>query len=380
MQQSRKIIHIDMDAFYAAIEQRDRPELRGKPVVVGGHPQKRGVVSTCSYEARRFGIHSAMPSRTAFKLCPHAIFLPPRFEVYQAVSAEIMGIFRTYTDLVEPLSLDEAYLDVTSNKRGLASATQLAREIKQQILAQTGLTASAGVSFNKFLAKLASDYHKPDGLTVVTPQQASQFLAAMPIEKFFGVGKVSAARLKEQGIVTGADVKRLSEEQLQAMFHKQGSMLYRYARGEDDRLVQPTRIRKSVSKETTFAHDVQDRDLILHTLEQLAAQVEQRLSSIGAQGKTITLKLKWSNFQQLTRSISFEAPTRDALIVMHSLRSMLAQLDYEQHSAEKYVRLVGVSLSNLVFNEVNSQQHHYYIPSLWEHDKPFEIQQEHKDK
>jgi DNA polymerase IV len=291
-----------------------------------------------------------------------------------------MGIFRTYTDLVEPLSLDEAYLDVTSNKRGLASATQLAREIKQQILAQTGLTASAGVSFNKFLAKLASDYHKPDGLTVVTPQQSSQFLAAMPIEKFFGVGKVTAARLKEQGIVTGADVKRLSEEQLQAMFHKQGSMLYRYARGEDDRLVQPTRIRKSVGKETTFAHDVQERDLILHTLEQLAAQVEQRLSSIGAQGKTITLKLKWSNFQQLTRSISFEAPTRDALVVMHSLRSMLAQLDHEQHSAEKYVRLVGVSLSNLVFNEVNSQQHHYYTPSLWEHDKPFEIKQEHKVK
>lgn len=373
MQQSRKIIHIDMDAFYAAIEQRDRPELRGKPVVVGGHPQKRGVVSTCSYEARRFGIHSAMPSRTAFNLCPHAIFLPPRFEIYQAVSAEIMGIFRTYTDLVEPLSLDEAYLDVTSNKRGLASATQLAREIKQQILAQTGLTASAGVSFNKFLAKLASDYHKPDGLTVVTPQQASQFLAAMPIEKFFGVGKVTAARLKEQGIVTGADVKQLSEEQLQAMFHKQGSMLYRYARGEDDRLVQPTRIRKSVGKEITFAHDVQDRDLILHTLEQLAAQVEQRLSSIGAQGKTITLKLKWSDFKQLTRSISLEAPTRDALIVMHSLRSMLAQLDYEQHSAEKYVRLVGVSLSNLIFNEAISQQHHYYTPSLWEHDKPFEI-------
>lgn len=373
MQQSRKIIHIDMDAFYAAIEQRDRPELRGKPVVVGGHPQKRGVVSTCSYEARRFGIHSAMPSRTAFNLCPHAIFLPPRFEIYQAVSAEIMGIFRTYTDLVEPLSLDEAYLDVTSNKRGLASATQLAREIKQQILAQTGLTASAGVSFNKFLAKLASDYHKPDGLTVVTPQQASQFLAAMPIEKFFGVGKVTAARLKKQGIVTGADVKQLSEEQLQAMFHKQGSMLYRYARGEDDRLVQPTRIRKSVGKEITFAHDVQDRDLILHTLEQLAAQVEQRLSSIGAQGKTITLKLKWSDFKQLTRSISLEAPTRDALIVMHSLRSMLAQLDYEQHSAEKYVRLVGVSLSNLIFNEAISQQHHYYTPSLWEHDKPFEI-------
>jgi DNA polymerase-4 len=373
MQQSRKIIHIDMDAFYAAIEQRDRPELRGKPVVVGGHPQKRGVVSTCSYEARRFGIHSAMPSRTAFNLCPHAIFLPPRFEIYQAVSAEIMGIFCTYTDLVEPLSLDEAYLDVTSNKRGLASATQLAREIKQQILAQTGLTASAGVSFNKFLAKLASDYHKPDGLTVVTPQQASQFLATMPIEKFFGVGKVTAARLKEQGIVTGAGVKRLSEEQLQAMFHKQGSMLYRYARGEDDRLVQPTRIRKSIGKETTFAHDVQDRDLILHTLEQLAAQVEQRLSSIGAQGKTITLKLKWSDFKQLTRSISLEAPTRDALVVMHSLRSMLAQLDYEQHSAEKYVRLVGVSLSNLVFNEAISQQYHYYTPSLWEHDKLFEI-------
>ena len=368
MHQVRKIIHIDLDAYYAAIEQRDRPELRGKPVVVGGDPHKRGVVSTCSYEARRFGIHSAMPSRTAFKLCPHAIFLSPRFEVYQAVSAEIMQIFHSYTDLVEPISLDEAYLDVTTNKRHIASATLLAREIKQQIYAQTGLTASAGVSFNKFLAKLASDYQKPDGLMVVTPEQTTQFLDAMPIEKFFGVGKVTAARLKEQGIMTGADLKRLSEEQLRTWFHKQGTMLYRYARGEDDRPVQPARMRKSVGKETTFAQDIQDRDLLLRTLEQLAAQVEQRLSKMGAQGRTITLKVRWSNFQRCTRSISAATPTRDAQVIMRSLRSMFALLDHEQHAEERYVRLVGVSLSNLVFDDANSQQEGYSAPSLWETD------------
>jgi DNA polymerase-4 len=366
MHQVRKIIHIDLDAYYAAIEQRDRPELRGKPVVVGGDPHKRGVVSTCSYEARRFGIHSAMPSRTAFRLCPHAIFLSPRFEVYQAVSAEIMQIFHSYTDLVEPISLDEAYLDVTTNKRHIASATLLAREIKQQIYAQTGLTASAGVSFNKFMAKLASDYQKPDGLMVVTPEQATDFLDAMPIEKFFGVGKVTAAKLKEQGIMTGADLKQLSEEQLRTWFHKQGTMLYRYARGEDDRPVQPARMRKSVGKETTFAQDIQDRDLLLHTLEQLTAQVEQHLSKMGAQGRTITLKVRWSNFQRCTRSKSATTPTRDAQVIMRSLCSMLALLDHEQHAEARYVRLVGVSLSNLVFDVVNSQQEDYSAPSLWE--------------
>src|SRR2546428_2671716 len=220
MHEPRFILHIDLDAFYASIEQRDRPDLQGKPVIVGGSPDRRGVVSTASYEARRFGVHSAMPSRTAQQLCPEAIFLPPRFEVYRAVSQQIMAIFQAHTALVEPLSLDEAYLDVTAAVRDLAEAAQLAREIKRQIWEQTGLTASAGISYCKFLAKIASDRHKPDGLTVIPPEEAPAFLEALPIEKFFGVGKVTAAKLKELGIQTGSDLKHMGEERLRGLFGK----------------------------------------------------------------------------------------------------------------------------------------------------------------
>src|SRR5215467_10690375 len=219
-EKTRAILHIDLDAFYASVEQRDHPEYRGKPVIVGGSPDRRGVVATASYEARQFGVHSAMPSRTALRLCPSAIFLPARFEVYRAVSQQIMTIFRQYTSLVEPLSLDEAYLDVTATVGDLDEAVQLAREIKQRIQEQTRLTASAGVSYCKFLAKIASDRNKPDGLTVITPQEASAFLEALPIEKFFGVGKVTATRLRTQGIHTGADLKHLGEEQLRELLGK----------------------------------------------------------------------------------------------------------------------------------------------------------------
>jgi DNA polymerase IV len=363
MQRDRKIIHIDMDAFYAAIEQRDRSELRGKPVIVGGHPEKRGVVMTCSYEARKFGVHSAMPSRTAFKLCPHAIFLPARFEVYHAVSAQIMQILRTYTDLVEPMSLDEAYLDVSENAPDFSSAEQIAREIKRDILAQTQLTASAGVSFNKFIAKLASDYQKPDGLTVVAPEQAVSFLESIPIQKFLGVGKVTGAKLKELGISTGADLKRLSEEQLRTLFHERGSMLYAYVRGEDNRAVQPIHVRKSVGKEVTLQEDTADREQMVHILEHLAEQVAQRLKELGARGKTITLKVRWSNFQLITRSITVTTPMQDAPVMMQYLLPLLAKLD----GGDKSVRLLGVSLSNLLFINGTGQPEKLAAPSLWDY-------------
>jgi DNA polymerase-4 len=364
MQPIRKIIHMDMDAFYAAIEQRDRPELREKPVIVGGQPDKRGVVATCSYEARRFGIHSAMPSMTAFKRCPHAIFLPPRFDVYRGVSRQILQIFRTYTDLVEPLALDEAYLDVTENKLRQTSATLIARRIKHQIQEQTGLTASAGVSFNKFLAKLASDFQKPDGLTVVTPQHASQFLDATPIRKFFGVGKVTEARLKELGIQRGADLKQVSEEQLRSLFGERGSMLYNYVHGEDHREVLPIRTRKSVSKETTLETDSADHEQMVRVLQHLSEQVEKHLIELGIKGKTITLKLKWSDFQLITRSTTVPIAVQDAPTMMQHLLVLLAQLESEQ----KPVRLLGVSLSNLVPENAMDPQQIYTSRSLWDTD------------
>ncbi len=362
MQRDRKIIHIDMDAFYAAIEQRDRSELRGKPVIVGGHPEKRGVVMTCSYEARKFGVHSAMPSRTAFKLCPHAIFLPARFEVYRAVSAQIMQILRTYTDLVEPMSLDEAYLDVSENAPDFYTATQIAREIKRHIQSQTHLTASAGVSFNKFIAKLASDYQKPDGLTVVTPEQAASFLESIPIQKFLGVGKVTGAKLKELGISTGADLKRLSEEQLRTLFHERGSQLYAYVRGEDNRAVQPTHVRKSVGKEVTLQEDTADREQMVRILEHLAEQAARRLKELGVRGKTITLKVRWSDFQLITRSVTVTTPMQDAQEMMQYLRPLLAKLD----SGNRAVRLLGVSLSNLLFKNGTGQPEKVTAPSLWD--------------
>src|SRR6266852_8166126 len=253
------VLHVDLDAYYASIEQRDHPELRGKPVVVGGSPQSRRVVATCSYEARAFGVKSAMPAKTAYRLCPQAIFLPPRFEVYRAVSAQIMAIFKSVTSLVEPLSLDEAFLDLTSVVPGFPDALQLASAVKQRIRNETGLTASAGLSFNKFLAKLASDAHKPDGLTLITPEQAAAFLDALPIERFFGVGKVTAAALRERGILTGADLRRMNEEDLRALLGSRGSLLYRHVRAEDDRPVEPVRERKSVGKEITLERDLVDR-------------------------------------------------------------------------------------------------------------------------
>lgn len=360
-EKTRAILHIDLDAFYASVEQRDHPEYRGKPVIVGGSPDRRGVVATASYEARQFGVHSAMPSRTALRLCPSAIFLPARFEVYRAVSQQIMAIFHQHTSLVEPLSLDEAYLDVTATVRDLDEAVQLAREIKRQIREKTELTASAGVSYCKFLAKIASDRNKPDGLTVITPQEASAFLEALPIEKFFGVGKVTAARLRVLGIQSGADLKRLGEVRLHELLGKHGAQLYRYAYGEDNRPVEPVRIRKSVGKEVTLERDIRDRDEMEHILEKLATQVERRLVELGLAGKTLTLKVRWSNFDLVTRAVSRAQGFQQAKEMLPILHSQLSRLVDGKQS----VRLLGVIVSGLVSQEEIRRERQVVTPSLW---------------
>ena len=344
MQKIRKIIHIDMDAFYASVEQRDKPELRGKPVVVGGDPRGRGVVSACSYEARKFGIHSAMSCARAFRLCPHSVFLRPRFDAYQAVSAVIRGIFQEYTDLVEPLSLDEAFLDVTDNKKGMPSATQIAGEIRKKVYEKTGLTASAGVSFNKFLAKVASDFNKPDGMTVVTPGQADEFIDRLPIRKFFGVGKVTEKKMCKLGIRTGADLKKLTKSELVLHFGKPGNYFYEIAHGEDKRPVDSNRIRKSIGKETTFSDDIDDTEQMIEFLEHAALKIENLVEKYEVKWMTVTLKIKYSDFQSITRSITVEEPVTEAGTVMQHVRSLLCNTD----AGKKKVRLLGITVSNFL--------------------------------
>jgi len=339
----RIVLHIDLDAYYASIEQRDHPELRGKPVVVGGSREGRGVAATCSYEARAYGVRSAMPAKTAYRLCPQAIFLPPRFDVYRAVSAQIMAMFKSVTSLVEPLSLDEAFLDLTSVVCDFSDAVLLASAIKQRIRDETELTASAGLSFNKFLAKLASDAHKPDGLTVITLEQAPAFLDALPIEKFFGVGKVTAAALRKQGIQSGADLRQVSEERLRTLLGSRGSLLYQYVRAEDERPVEPVRERKSVGKETTLERDITDRDQMEAILANLAEQVEHRLTDLGLSAQTLSLKVRWSDFQLITRSISRTQGFRSAREMLPVLHTLLFQLGNQKRA----VRLLGVFVSNL---------------------------------
>ncbi len=361
---TRAILHLDLDAFYASIEQRDHPEYRGKPIIVGGSPDRRGVVATASYEARKYGVHSAMPSWTAYLLCPQAIFLPARFEVYHAVSQQIMTIFRQHTALVEPLSLDEAYLDVTAVAGDLDDAARLAKEIKRQIWEQTGLTASAGVSYCKFLAKIASDAHKPDGLTVISQKEAAAFLAALPIEKFFGVGKVTAAKLRELGIQTGADLKQLGEERLRDLFGKHGGQLYRYACGEDDRPVEPVRERKSVGKEVTLERDIRDRAEMERILEKLALQVEQRLAELGLAGRTVTLKVRWSSFELVTRACSRPQGFQSAQEMLPVLYLLLSRLI----DGKRAVRLLGVTVSILFSLNEMKQARQFITPSLWQHE------------
>ena len=340
----RKIIHIDMDAFYASIEQRDNPELRGKPVIVGGPPDSRGVVATCSYEARRYGVHSAMPSRTAYRLCPRAVFVRPRFDVYKQVSQQVREIFLEYTDLVEPLSLDEAYLDVTNNKKGICLATDVAKEILQKITQKTGLTASAGVSFNKFLAKVASEVNKPNGLTVVTPKKAAAFIDHLSIGKFYGVGKVTEQKMHDLGIKTGADLKKMSEEDLVKHFGKVGRFYYNIVRTIDDREVNPHRTRKSIGQERTLDQDIDDTNEMLRILEKMAVSLEEYMKKRQIKGRTISLKIKYFDFKSITRCITLEEPVYEAEIMMKAAAELLTKTE----AGKIKVRLLGISLSNLV--------------------------------
>ena len=341
MEMVRKIIHIDMDAFYASVEQRDDPALRGKPVVVGGSPQGRGVVAAASYEARKFGIRSAMPAAHALRLCPDVVFIRPRFDVYKQVSLQIREIFLEYTDLVEPLSLDEAYLDVTENKPGNPSATLIAREIKQKIRDRTGLTASAGVSFNKFLAKIASDLRKPDGLAIIHPQKASDFISRLPIGKFHGIGKATEAKMHRLGIENGADLRTWSKWDLNKHFGKVGTFYYNIARAIDERPVRTERIPKSIGKEKTFENDVGSVEWLAGFVGTLSEKVAERLQREGAEARTVTLKLRYDNFDSLTRSF-----TPGHLFTRASeIAEIAARLLKETEAGRRKVRLVGVTVS-----------------------------------
>ena len=336
----RKIIHIDMDAFYASIEQRDHPEYRGKPLAVG-YSGERGVVAAASYEARKFGVRSAMSSKVALSRCPQLIFVPGRHNVYRDVSNQIMEIFLEYTDIVEPLSLDEAYLDVTVNKKNMPSATIIARELKERIKDATGLTASAGVSINKFLAKIASDYKKPDGLFVITTKEAEAFVEGLKIEQFWGVGKVTAERMHRLGISTGADLKKFSEQELVNLFGKAGHLFYQNARAIDNREVQSDRIRKSIGAETTFQEDIQELEELKVRLKEVADEVWQRVSKRDFYGRTITLKIKYADFEQITRSKTMPWFVNDFNVFWQTAQNLLEIVD-----RTKKIRLIGLTVSN----------------------------------
>ena len=329
-----------MDAFFASIEQRDNADYKGKPLAVG-YAGARGVVAAASYEARRYGVRSAMASKTALRKCPHLIFVMPRFEVYKSVSRQIMEIFHEYTDLVEPLSLDEAFLDVTENHKQMASATQIAQEIKQKITDTVGLTASAGVSFNKFLAKIASDYNKPNGLFVVKPKDAERFVETLAIEQFFGVGKVTAERMHQLGIKTGADLKQWSEQGLVANFGKAGHMYYQNARAIDNRSVESQRIRKSVSSETTFAIDIDRFEEIVPELEKLTHEVIDYVNKKDFKGRTVSLKIKFSDFKIISRSKTFTTPISDYETLFKTGMELLSMVDLSPK-----IRLIGIGVKN----------------------------------
>ncbi|WP_139923841.1 DNA polymerase IV [Hymenobacter sp. DG01] len=340
--ETRKIIHLDMDAFYASVEQRDNPALRGKPVAVGGARQ-RGVVAAASYEARQFGVRSAMPSTTAVRKCPELIFVKPRFEVYKDVSRQIRAIFAEYTPLIEPLSLDEAYLDVTENLKGITLATQVAREIRAEILRQTQLTASAGISYNKFLAKLASDYRKPNGQFVIRPDQGMDFVEKLGVGEFHGIGPATAARLNSLGIFTGLDLRQQSETFLRQHFGKAGSHYYLIARAQDHRPVVADRLRKSIGSETTFEHDLLTPEELVDGLQPCLDSVWQHCQRTGLRGRTVTLKVKYTDFQQITRSRTLFGPVPTPEAFAHLSHELLTGI----RPISKGIRLLGISLSNL---------------------------------
>ena len=338
----RKIIHIDMDAFYASVEQRDNPELRDKPVAVGGS-QARGVVAAASYEARKFGVRSAMPSVTARRKCPDLIFVKPRFDVYKEVSLQIRAILAEHTPIIEPLSLDEAYLDVTENLQGFASATEIAERIRAKIRAEAQLTASAGVSYNKFLAKLASDYRKPDGLYVITPAMGPAFVETLPVERFHGIGPATATKMKELGMFTALDLRAKDESFLSKHFGKAGRHFYHICRGIDHRPVLPNRIRKSVGAENTFSQDLTSLDDMRDELGPLVEKVWHYCETTGVRGRTVTLKVKFTDFKIITRSRSSVVPISDR----STLGAVSLELLAAQFPLRKGVRLIGVSISSL---------------------------------
>lgn len=348
----RKIVHIDMDAFYASIEQRDFPEFRGKALAVGGSPDGRGVVATASYEARKFGVRSAMSSRQALQLCPHLLFTKPRFEVYKQVSDHIRAIFRRYTDLIEPLSLDEAYLDVTEDKAGIGSAIDIAKAIKEAITRELNLTASAGVSVNKFIAKIASDFQKPDGLTFIGPSKVIPFLESLPINKFFGVGKVTAQKMKGMGIHNGADLKSFSESDLNRHFGKSGTFFYHMVRGNDTRPVRPNRISKSIGIEDTFSADISDKGEMMQEIKILCEKLEKRLDAKDKRGKTVTVKIKFSDFTQITRSKTQFEEIHRATEMYELVQELMDKVDVEGLK----VRLLGVTMSNFAEPESISKE------------------------
>jgi DNA polymerase IV len=346
----RKIIHIDMDAFYASVEQRDKPELRGKPVAVGGS-EARGVVAAASYEARKFGVRSAMPSVIAKRKCPDLIFVKPRFDAYKAISLQIRSIFAEYTPIIEPLSLDEAYLDVTENLKGIVSATWIAEEIRERVRAETQLTASAGVSYNKFLAKLASDHRKPDGLFVITPEMGPAFVETLPVRKFHGVGPATARKMEQLGIRTGLDLRAQTLEFLQQHFGKAGSYYYSVARGIDERPVRANRVRKSVGAENTFPIDLFTYEAAQDQLRDIIDTVWGHCERSGTRGRTITLKVKFANFRQITRSRTGEV----AITTRSELEQLGDALLAPLFPVTKGIRLLGISLSSLGTEEAERQ-------------------------
>lgn len=347
----RKIIHIDMDAFYASVEQKDHPQYKGKPIAVGGS-SRRGVVAAASYEARKFGVHSAMPSVTAARKCPNLIFVKARFDRYREISDQIREIFHQYSDLVEPLSLDEAYLDVTYNKQGIRSAIKIAMLIREKIKRKTGLSASAGVSFNKFLAKTASDLDKPDGLSVILPEQAIPFLKQLKVEKFHGIGKKTAEKMHAEGIFSGEDLMKFSKTELIRKYGKSGKHYYYIVNAKDQREVKPNRIRKSIGAERTFSEDLKAIETARERIEEILHKLMERLKKSGRKARTITLKFKYSDFTIRNRSKSIESYTGDEQQIREIVNELLNEVEWEEG-----VRLLGISLSQLdeVETDVNGQ-------------------------
>jgi len=341
MTQQRKIIHVDMDAFFASVEQRDQPEYQGRPLIVGGQPNSRGVVAACSYEARQFGIHSAMPCSQAYRLCPQAIFVPPRFEAYREVSQQIRTIFWQYASEVEPLSLDEAYLDVTYTADYNGSATRIAQAIKRDILAETQLIASAGVSYNKFLAKIASDMDKPDGLYIIKPEQATDFISQLAIRKFHGIGPATEAKMTKLGIQTGGELRQWTRQALVDAFGKAGHYYYLIAQGIDERPVKSERERKSLGKETTFAENSVSMAMFIEVLEQQAEQISTNLKAQNLAARTLTIKVKYHDFKQVTRS-----HTNEDQLDLITIKSLIPLLLARTEAGTKSIRLVGITLSS----------------------------------